>query len=440
MLRRIFYVMCLVAAVAQAKSVVITGKAKNHEAGTIYLFVYDGLELKLQDSTRVKNGVFVFKNREIPRGLYKMGINTTDAADIILGHESIGVSFDKNNFASSFKVEKSPENDGLARFNKANISFGTQLQGLETRAQGLYQYKTTDPARFELEIGKLQKTADSLTNVLYAEYAKLATNPSLFIAKYANALTQRDTTKRQNVFKNAELSDPELCRSNLFAIKTQMYFQRYTKPEIPDYQASADELIQNLPPKTKGKEQVYKTILSIFANANLDYYSVVLAKFKQEYADQKSVAEYIKKLPKRDIAVGDEVPEITLKDTEGKDLSLSSLRGKVVLIDFWASWCGPCRAENPNVVRVYGKYKDKGFTVFGVSLDQNREKWLSAIKSDGLAWSHVSDLKGWSSEGAKLYGVKSIPQTYLIDKEGKVIAKNLRGEMLELKLKEIFNE
>lgn len=430
----------MLAFTAQAKSVLITGKALNHEAGSVYLFVYDGLDLKLQDSTKVKSGAFAFKNKEMPRGLYKLGPSTSESADIILGNESPSVSFDKNNFAASFKVEKSLENEGLARFNKANINFGMQLQGLETKAQGLYQYKTSDPAKFDVEIGKLQKTADSLTSVLYTEYGKIASNASLFISKYAKALTQRDTTKRQNVFKDTELSDPELCRSNLFAIKTQMYFQRYTKPEVQDYQVSADELIQNLSAKTKGKEQVYKTILSIFANANLDYYSVVLAKFKQEYGDQKSVAEYIKKLPKRDIAVGDEVPEITLKDTEGNDLSLSSLRGKVVLIDFWASWCGPCRAENPNVVRVFGKYKDKGFTVFGVSLDQNKEKWLGAIKSDGLTWSHVSDLKGWSSEGARLYGVKSIPQTYLIDKEGKVIAKNLRGEMLELKLKEIFNE
>ena len=117
------------------------------------------------------------------------------------------------------------------------------------------------------------------------------------------------------------------------------------------------------------------------------------------------------------------------------------MRGKVVLIDFWASWCGPCRRENPNVVKLYEKYKDKGFEIFSISLDKDKTAWIKAIKDDNLKWTnHVSDLKYWSSEAAKLYGVSSIPSTVLIDKEGRVIAKNLRGRDLELKMKEIFGE
>lgn len=123
---------------------------------------------------------------------------------------------------------------------------------------------------------------------------------------------------------------------------------------------------------------------------------------------------------------------------DGKLVSLSDLKGKYVLLDFWASWCGPCRGENPNVVAAFNKYKDKGFTVFGVSLDQNRDKWLGAIKADNLTWTHVSDLKGWGNEVAKMYGISSIPQNLLLDKEGKIIAKNLRGPDLEAKLAEIF--
>lgn len=440
MLKKIIYLSLLLSISLKAKPITVSGKVLNFENGKIFVFVYDGTELNLFDSTQIKNGAFTLKNKEIPRGLYKIGINPTDALDVILGKENIHIEFDKNNFSGSFKVKNSPDNDAFAKFNKSNINFGQQIQALELKAQGIYQYKYSDQAKFDLEIKKLQKTADSLSNILYSGYETIAKNKALFTSKYAMALVMRDTTQKKNIFKASEFTDQELNRSNLFAIKTQMYFQRYTKPEIPDYEAAANELITTLPTKTKGKEQVYKTILSIFANANLDYYGVVIKKFKEEYADQKSVQDYIKRQPKRDLTVGDEVPDIALKDTANNDLSLKSLRGKVVLIDFWASWCGPCRAENPNVVRVFNKYKDKGFTVYGVSLDQNREKWLGAIKSDGLTWTHVSDLKGWSSEGAKLYGVKSIPQTYLIDKEGKVIAKNLRGEMLEQKLKEIFNE
>ncbi|MBF9253742.1 AhpC/TSA family protein [Pontibacter sp. 172403-2] len=138
--------------------------------------------------------------------------------------------------------------------------------------------------------------------------------------------------------------------------------------------------------------------------------------------------------PFRNTAIGQVAPDITLPTPDGSTKSLSSLRGKYVLIDFWASWCGPCRKENPNVVKMYDKYKDKGFEIFGVSLDQSKEKWEKAIADDNLPWPHVSDLQGWQSSAAQLYNVNAIPQTVLIDPEGKIIAKGLRGEDLEQKL------
>lgn len=138
--------------------------------------------------------------------------------------------------------------------------------------------------------------------------------------------------------------------------------------------------------------------------------------------------------PLRSTAIGQIAPDISLPTPNGSSQSLSSLRGKYVLIDFWASWCGPCRVENPNVVKMYNKYKDKGFEIFGVSLDQSREKWLAAIEKDKLTWPHVSDLKGWESSAAQLYNVTAIPQTVLVDPEGKIIAKGLRGAELEAKL------
>jgi thiol-disulfide isomerase/thioredoxin len=138
------------------------------------------------------------------------------------------------------------------------------------------------------------------------------------------------------------------------------------------------------------------------------------------------------------LSVGSQAPELAFNNPEGKQLKLSSLKGKVVLIDFWASWCGPCRRENPTVVKAYEKYKDKkfvngkGFTVFNYSLDKNLDKWKAAILKDNLTWQyHVSDLKGWASEGGKLYGVNSIPSNYLIDGKGNILAKNLKGQALE---------
>jgi thiol-disulfide isomerase/thioredoxin len=139
-------------------------------------------------------------------------------------------------------------------------------------------------------------------------------------------------------------------------------------------------------------------------------------------------------------AKGKTVPDFEELRTDGKKkMKLSNLKGQVVLLDFWASWCGPCRAENPNVVQNYQKYKDAGFTVMSVSLDSNKDKWLAAIEADQLVWpNHVSDLGGWKSKVAVLYGVQSIPFTVLLDKEGRVIATNLRGAALEQTLQQIF--
>jgi peroxiredoxin len=138
------------------------------------------------------------------------------------------------------------------------------------------------------------------------------------------------------------------------------------------------------------------------------------------------------------VVMGALAPAITLPNPQGQTISLASLKGQYVLVDFWASWCPPCRAENPNVVAVFNKYKDKGFTVFGVSLDDNKEKWQKAIQDDGLAWTQVSDLKRWESVAARDYGVESIPTNFLLDKEGKIIARDLRGPALEAKLAEVL--
>ena len=170
-----------------------------------------------------------------------------------------------------------------------------------------------------------------------------------------------------------------------------------------------------------------------------DTYVQVAGKLKQAWPEYSRTQEFVSYVDKMKLtAVGQPAPEIALPDPQGKIVPLSSMKGKYVLVDFWAKWCGPCRQENPNVVRAYQKYKDKGFTVYGVSLDRNRADWLQAIQQDNLTWTHVSDLKYWQSEAAKTYNITGIPFSLLLDPNGVIIAKNLRGAALHQKLEEIF--
>ncbi|WP_439184440.1 redoxin domain-containing protein [Carboxylicivirga taeanensis] len=179
-------------------------------------------------------------------------------------------------------------------------------------------------------------------------------------------------------------------------------------------------------------------ISNVYGYASVDEMKKGLAMLDESLASStyyKSLDEKVKKLEA--VAVGQMAPDFTMNDPEGNPVKLSSFRGKYLLVDFWASWCGPCRRENPNVVKLYDEFKDKGFDILGVSLDQKKDAWLKAIEDDKLSWNHVSDLKGWGNEAAKLYAVSGIPHTVLLDKEGKIIAKNLRGDELHAKVAEL---
>jgi peroxiredoxin len=170
-----------------------------------------------------------------------------------------------------------------------------------------------------------------------------------------------------------------------------------------------------------------------------DLYISTAEKFKKDWPDYQISKEFVATVDKMKVtAIGQISPEIEMPNPDGQMIKLSSLRGKYVLVDFWAKWCGPCRRENPNVVKAYNKYKDKGFEVFGVSLDRTKADWVQAIEEDGLTWTQVSDLKYFDSQAANDYNITAIPFSILLDPEGKIIAKNLRGSALEKKLEEVL--
>jgi len=187
------------------------------------------------------------------------------------------------------------------------------------------------------------------------------------------------------------------------------------------------------------------------APVELSRFEAPLTNLAKRFPDNKAIAnalEYIKTQLKMQsqaqsrtqptVSVGSPAPELTMNDVNDKPFSLSQLRGKYVLVDFWASWCGPCRAENPNIVAVYNQFKDKNFTILGVSLDRDKESWINAINEDHLTWQHISDLKYWKSAAVGLYGIDGIPYNVLVDPQGKIIATSLIGERLQNKLAEVL--
>lgn len=201
------------------------------------------------------------------------------------------------------------------------------------------------------------------------------------------------------------------------------------------YKRDVKEFIRQYPASFTGPYAAY----AMLGEEDAEFVDSALVVFNESIPGSKYVQLLNERAARSNtVSVGALVPEINLPQPDGTPLSLSSLKGEYVLLDFWASWCRPCREENPNMVKLYQRYKSKGFEILGISLDESKEQWLEAIREDQLPWRHVSDLKGVNSAAVRLYQVQAIPMTVLLDEEGRMIALNLRGPSLESKLEELF--
>ena len=409
----------------------------------VYLFVMFGDQLRVSDSTELKNGKFRFMSPAggFPVGMYKAGISSYQASVLVLGKEDVemevsGKDWDQARLSGSGNIRL------FLEYRNQTASFYRSVKILEEKFRGMGALSQTDPKKFQSEVTKIQARFDSMNKAQQELFARwsLETKQAPYFAKVIRMQLQQPASE-ENFIISADLLDPELQRSDVWPNRVSTMMKKFGA-ENPEVMLSIGEKLIRLAGESREAREIMLRSVAI-ALQNLEqqghHFSYRFAKQYNSEFPGKASAEFMRNFNPGPPTVGEIAPEINLATRDGGTQSLSSLRGKVVLIDFWASWCGPCRMENPVVVNAWKKFESKGFTIFSVSLDQNKDKWLAAIAKDGLLWdNHVSDLRGWQSAGAAAYSVNSIPATFLLDKEGRIVARNLRGPALEQKLTELL--
>ncbi len=393
---------------------------------------------------KVTEGQFTLKGRATS-GMYTLIIGQAPVGQVaVLNNRPISLTLAQGMNGPTATFTEATLNQDLAMYldmqrryqQEVQQVYGQAQQGQMSRERAI---AVTDSMRKPQQTMNL-KTAErkDLVGAVAALYSYEPYGSDTAHKRYANEL---DYFKR-GFFATSRIDDPMVAMIPTFYEKVYAYASNLIQvgTSATESRRWIDSLRRHVAPSARADQGILYSAMGaaepydpdLFAQLGLE----LMAKHPQVPLDS-ALKNKVRQLAR--VSVGQVAPDIALSTPEGKELKLSSLRGKVVLVDFWASWCGPCRKENPNVVKVYAKYKDKGFEIYGVSLDRDRPSWLGAIAADKLTWLHVSDLKFWQSAAAQTWGVSAIPFTVLLDPEGRIIAKNLRGPALEAKLNELFN-
>lgn len=388
-----------------------------------------------------------FELGQIPRGMYYVGASLRDLKPVLLGTEKALILEGKTSKLSELKIINSPLNKEYDQLMKRIQAYNETFMTLMT------DYKNSQGDKATLEKVKKRMAKEDGEKVSLLDSLRQNNSELARIMAFNTFQSYQNNRKEgqiegayfaESFFDYVNFKDSVYVRLPFYYENVKNYATALSTVGLksPAQKVALDSLFARVPETSS----LYQPTLVAVTFGMMGRNNEVFLKYGKAYLDKytgdypmldKFMKEQIAKL-KGAAGVGEVASNITGATPEGKNMSLTDLRGKYVLIDFWASWCGPCRRENPNVVRLYEKYKDKGFDILGVSLDTNKDKWVEAIKKDKLDWHHISDLKGWSSQLSKPYGVRGIPYTVLVDKEGNIIAKRLRGASLEAKLKELL--
>lgn len=431
----------------QNNKVTLTCDIRNCGSDSINLYEFNGIGYNMLKAGKGENRMVKFEvDKTANPRMYYIGFSFSDLKPVILGTEDkVDVVI---NCAS---VKRSSANN--SPINASYDKLIGQMNALKAQENNIFAAFTSsqrtdkNQEEFKTSLANLDKKKTALRDSM------LKANPYLGNIVALNTYLSYPNNKGKNAseidyftnefFKSARFDDKQL-EYNPWVSEM---FKAYTAT-IQTFKRGDTYIINGIRTQLKKIPQnsnTYRLALGGVVSGisqNSDLLFVEFAdEFATKYAQSNSMDISLMK-PRIDaikqMMIGVKAPEFTFKTPEDKDVNLSDFKGKYLLIDFWASWCGPCRKENPNVVALYNRYKEKGFEILGVSLDRTKEPWIKAIADDKLTWTHVSDLKGWQSAAAALYGITSIPHTVLLDKDGKIIARQLRGEQLGQKLDELF--